>query len=214
MAEGEDGEGWYYFGARYYDAEVGLWTSTDPAKQYHSSYTYCGNNPISVYDPNGIYGLDVHWGKTLEWSYNSAIKAGFAEHEAWNLARRIADADQGVDDFNNAHDPQNRPEDFALHFMSTSETGGMVFDATLARDPEAFGAALHSRQDSYRHANRGYGFPLGHALNTVKSWFGFAPNPDAMFGKEGFERIDYEMQSTVKYDIDKFMENKALDREK
>ena len=27
VPDGEDGEGWYYFGARYYDADVGMWTS-------------------------------------------------------------------------------------------------------------------------------------------------------------------------------------------
>ncbi|NLE02259.1 MAG: hypothetical protein GX640_20545, partial [Fibrobacter sp.] len=25
--DGEDGEGWYYFGARYYSADVGVWTT-------------------------------------------------------------------------------------------------------------------------------------------------------------------------------------------
>src|SRR5690554_572409 len=67
---GDDGEGWYYFGARYYDAEIGLWTSTDPKEQFWSPYSYAGNglNPISAIDPNGeelIYAVYSHQGDFL-----------------------------------------------------------------------------------------------------------------------------------------------------
>lgn len=44
--KGEDGEGRYYFGARYYDAEVGIWTSTGPVHGNDwSPFVYCHNNP-------------------------------------------------------------------------------------------------------------------------------------------------------------------------
>lgn len=41
-----------YFGARYYDPEVGMWTSTDPKGQLHNPYAY-SSNPISTIDPDG-----------------------------------------------------------------------------------------------------------------------------------------------------------------
>lgn len=46
-----------YFGARYYDADAGLWTSVDPMRQFWSGYSYTGNgvNPISSIDPNGLH---------------------------------------------------------------------------------------------------------------------------------------------------------------
>ncbi|MFP4240616.1 MAG: RHS repeat-associated core domain-containing protein [Chitinispirillaceae bacterium] len=47
--------GLYYFGARFYDADVGRWVSTDPAEQYSNLYLYSGNNPINRIDPDGLW---------------------------------------------------------------------------------------------------------------------------------------------------------------
>jgi len=45
-----------YFGARYYDVEIGRWLSVDPlAGKYPSlsPYIYCLNNPLNRFDPDG-----------------------------------------------------------------------------------------------------------------------------------------------------------------
>ena len=44
-----------YFGARYLDPMLGLWTSVDPARQFASPYLYAGNgvNPIGAIDSDG-----------------------------------------------------------------------------------------------------------------------------------------------------------------
>ncbi len=47
-----DGIGLYYFGARYFDANIGIWTSTDPRHEYWSPYAY-PTNPIITVDENG-----------------------------------------------------------------------------------------------------------------------------------------------------------------
>ncbi|MBZ0183648.1 MAG: RHS repeat-associated core domain-containing protein, partial [Melioribacteraceae bacterium] len=47
-----------YFGARYYDSDLGRWTSVDPlADKYPglSPYCYVANNPLVNYDPDGRF---------------------------------------------------------------------------------------------------------------------------------------------------------------
>jgi RHS repeat-associated protein len=51
---GEDGEGRYYFGKRYYDADVGVWTSIDRMKENWGPYTAFNNNPLFWVDPDGM----------------------------------------------------------------------------------------------------------------------------------------------------------------
>lgn len=47
----------YDFGARMYDPALGRWFAQDPMYQYDSPYVYCGNNPVSGYDPTGMKNI-------------------------------------------------------------------------------------------------------------------------------------------------------------
>jgi len=54
-----------YFGARYLDPMLGMWTSVDPARQFASPYLYAGNgmNPIIGADDDGRYFIHENsWG--------------------------------------------------------------------------------------------------------------------------------------------------------
>ena len=42
-----------YFGARYYDPEVGRFITEDPAKDGMNWFVYCRNNPLKYMDPDG-----------------------------------------------------------------------------------------------------------------------------------------------------------------
>ena len=47
-----------YFGSRYYSSNLSIWLSVDPmAAKYPSTspYAYCRNNPVVLYDPNGMF---------------------------------------------------------------------------------------------------------------------------------------------------------------
>jgi RHS repeat-associated protein len=54
--------GLYYFGARYYDSQVGQFISPDPKRQFVSPYIYCNNAPESIVDPTGELAT---WAKVL-----------------------------------------------------------------------------------------------------------------------------------------------------
>jgi len=43
----------FYFGKRDYDAEIGMFIGTDPVGQFWNSFSYCGENPVNLTDPDG-----------------------------------------------------------------------------------------------------------------------------------------------------------------
>jgi RHS repeat-associated protein len=47
--------GLVYFGARWYDPEIGRWLTPDPAEDGENWYAYCGNNPVNGIDPDGRF---------------------------------------------------------------------------------------------------------------------------------------------------------------
>ncbi|MEV4319119.1 RHS repeat-associated core domain-containing protein [Actinocrispum sp. NPDC049592] len=63
-------------GARYYDADVGRFISTDPANdatsaQTANAYSYGANNPVMFTDPQGLWSLSGAW----NWVKDKASKA-------------------------------------------------------------------------------------------------------------------------------------------
>ena len=56
-AKEKDSEtGYSYFGARYYDADISVWLSSDPLSDLYpsmSAYMYCAGNPVMLVDPDG-----------------------------------------------------------------------------------------------------------------------------------------------------------------
>jgi RHS repeat-associated protein len=70
----DDETNYDYFGARYYNSDVGIWHSLDPMRDSHpgeSPYVYCNNNPLSVVDADGREGhmeaLDPSHPDRLSW---------------------------------------------------------------------------------------------------------------------------------------------------
>ena len=51
---------WYYFGARYYEPEIGRWLIPDPLEQDPGPYSFTTNNPIVFIDEFGLWWMYVY----------------------------------------------------------------------------------------------------------------------------------------------------------
>lgn len=51
----DESSGLYYFNARWYDCELGRFTTQDPARDGVNWWIYCGGNPITFVDPDGLF---------------------------------------------------------------------------------------------------------------------------------------------------------------
>jgi RHS repeat-associated protein len=70
-----------YFGARYYDGDLGLWTSVDAMRQFWSPYGYVGNgwNPVTAVDADGNYVLGkTGSGDKTRYAIHTRSRAGVA----------------------------------------------------------------------------------------------------------------------------------------
>lgn len=156
-----------YFGARYFSAAQGRFTSPDLANpdlsnpQTLNRYQYALNNPLRYVDRNGLYEEDVH----RDLTFVLALAAGMGE----SVAARISAADQGVDD-----DPRTSPMGkspvgeparirAAFHFTSEERRSELYGRFESSGSPEHLGIFLHAQQDSYSHA--GYGPRAGHIID-------------------------------------------------
>jgi RHS repeat-associated protein len=78
--ENDEEIGLDYFGARYYDADLGLWISPDAARQYSNPYTYGGNNPISSIDPDGNEAFEPG-------EFNASHEMGYVASFEWQRGK-------------------------------------------------------------------------------------------------------------------------------
>lgn len=97
----DDATGLYYFGARWFDAELGIWVSPDPAHQFNSPYAF-GTAPVLGTDPNGLMfnpfdgddwsdlGSDIYHGtgEVTDWVYHTS---GDAKDWTYHASGRLFD---------------------------------------------------------------------------------------------------------------------------
>ncbi|MBD3339149.1 MAG: hypothetical protein GF353_08565 [Candidatus Lokiarchaeota archaeon] len=84
---------WYYFGARYYDGEIGRWLIPDPlASQtpWLTPYHYCSNNPLGRIDPDGAADKSA-----VFWALGKIAGAGVSYGVAWKGQVVLAGAGAG-----------------------------------------------------------------------------------------------------------------------
>jgi RHS repeat-associated protein len=151
-----------YFGARYYRADVGRFTTVDPElrikdalidPQKWNRYAYVRNNPLRYIDPDGRYGIDVHYYLTFALAYAAGYRSA-------DSADRIARADLSVDI---DHDPVrvSAEERGKWHFPDAERLAEVQGTFTRRQSDADLGTNLHVYQDSFSHA--GFGPKRGHA---------------------------------------------------
>ncbi len=122
----ELGLNWYDYGARNYDPAIGRWMNIDPmAEKYYgiNPYAYVFNNPIELFDPNG---MEVEFVR----------KEGQSRKEFRQLKREfkrenrqlMKDSKTHRDNFNQLKDSKN------MHQISFNKGGGSETTTVGARD--------------------------------------------------------------------------------
>lgn len=125
--------GLYYYGARYYDPKMSVWYSTDPMEldyPWVTTYGYCMNNPVKLYDLNGEdwyqdedgtlqYNPDVHSQRNLKG--NQLYKFSERNYQKHGVHYRK----DGSILYKNETDAYNRIWNQAdVHYRNKGEVGG------------------------------------------------------------------------------------------
>ncbi len=83
----------YYFGARYYDPELGIWLSVDAEDQFANAYGYA-NNPLIMVDPDGNFALQAAIVSAIIGSAIGTVQGAINAHNQrgnfWDYAREIS----------------------------------------------------------------------------------------------------------------------------
>ena len=82
----DDESGLNYYGARYYDSEVGRFVSVDPLADGMNRYVYVGNNPLSNVDPDGAESIAAIMG----------VEKGAADFQTMRMAEIRKAAEQRI----------------------------------------------------------------------------------------------------------------------
>jgi RHS repeat-associated protein len=74
--------GYYYYGARYYTPELGIWLSVDPLSDKYpsmSAFMYCAGNPVVLVDPDGRKIKPTNFGDNEVADYYASFVGGSDE---------------------------------------------------------------------------------------------------------------------------------------
>jgi RHS repeat-associated protein len=113
--ENDADTGLTYFGARFYDPEIGRFITQDPAKDGLNWYAYCYNNPLGYVDPDGHMGQAVAtWGQqAFNGGPNPGMKALGGLVFLTGLAILYFEGQKYIDESNNNNTNNNDSASFS-----------------------------------------------------------------------------------------------------
>ena len=168
--EGEGGGvGLYHFGARYYDPEIGFWTSVDPSDQFWSPYSYAGNgfNPVNAVDYDGeVLWFVVGAGVVVAWQWGNAPDR---DDETY----RRSEVEIAASTYATITSPVSALSNMALHEVTAKvqSLGEDKLGKNLSADPEYL-----SGEEKKLKKNAATGIGIGAALEVIGDALGDGPN--------------------------------------
>lgn len=110
---------WYDYGARFYDPEIGRFTTQDPMTALHTNYTpyhYVFNNPIAYLDPVGLDSIPANNNQSNNNSQSSNTSSSSGTNSqgsssATNSSGTEPSSDPNTTSTTTSEDPQN-PNNF------------------------------------------------------------------------------------------------------
>ncbi len=172
--------------ARWQDPAIGRFLSpdtiipnyTDP--QSLNRMSYVNNRPTALQDPSGHYHIEVHYYKTYQWVYQSALNIGVGMYGlaedvaaalATDLAHEIAGGNKWADDLTNLTNLSPIP---GTNHWNCHREGRETIEESINADrlnPWRFGYNLHAVQDYFAHFGQGFiGSMLTQGLEWLEQW--------------------------------------------
>ncbi|HLN34652.1 MAG TPA: RHS repeat-associated core domain-containing protein [Nitrososphaeraceae archaeon] len=177
-----------YFGARYYDSEIGRWLSPDPlADKYPgwSPYNYCLNNPVNLVDPDGRDVIVLLASKGASGLGHAAVLIGNEEKGWWYLSKNgtiggikriFGPPDFKPEKFLNLQEFKNvilndmtNPYNFAYRIKSDEKTDEMMIDAGKKSGEQFYILLGNNCMDLVDEVLKAGGFKTSPLLKKVSS---------------------------------------------
>ncbi len=175
--------GYTYLQARYYDPDVGRFISEDPAMDGDNWYVYCGNDPVNMVDPTGMWFGFTHKEMT-EKAYNKAVAKGKREDKYLDALKK------GCTYPDEERSKAKREETKSVYggdrwhghekheIVLTKQLKKIKKVKTKVKAYKQIGYALHTIQDFYAHNVKLNG-KIVWARNAIKGKIYFRWNPNS-----------------------------------
>ena len=146
---------------RHYHPDLSIWLSVDPMSDKYpgvSPYTYCGNNPVVLKDPNGEWSKSVHH-KMIKTAVNELVRDGYvSKKDADAMIKGMQKGSNKADGFLNGNQGTSKSY---IHYMRDPNVSSEraksqakdfvnrnIADYKRTGDYEYLGLAAHTMMDA------------------------------------------------------------------
>lgn len=184
--EQDEDTGLYYYGARYYDASIGRFTSLDPwggdmgDPQSFNKYSYTLNNPLKYIDPTGKFAIALPYIAPAVWGYLAGATAATAGVVV--TSKIVQHETQNSNNYNPANNIDSSRNNWAQPVQQVVNSPSKFSDPNLYEQyPPGF---IGPPAPKYINGTEVYGPPAPSTINPVESGCGitsacgrFEPGP-------------------------------------